>query len=166
MQPNTKDDDYLQVNSDVLLEWRTHPFRHRPWQAPVILSAMAFAVLVGYQLFHSPVICIAAILMVFGATSEYWMPTKYKLTAMGAYSKGLTSRFEIPWAEVRRQLIGEDGVKLTPLSKASRLDAYRGVLLRFPDGTDATTKEQVLTTIERALVDVRAIQLSGESCND
>ena len=154
------------VAKTVQLEWRVHPFRHRPWQAPVILSAMAFAALIGYQLFHSPIVSVAAIFMVFGATSEYWLPTKYLLTSEGAYARGLSARFELPWKEVRRQLVGEDGVKLSPLPKASRLDAYRGVMLRFPDGTDKTTREDVLGMIELALNSVKNAQAAENHVND
>ncbi len=154
------------VDKAIRLEWRVHPFRHRPWQAPVILSAMAFSALIGYQLFHSPIVSFAAIFMVFGATSEYWWATKYSLTSEGAYARGLTARFELPWKEVRRQLIGEDGVKLSPLPKASRLDAYRGVMLRYPDGTDKTTREDVLGMIESALNTVKHTQPAEDHVHD
>lgn len=40
---------------------------------------------------------------------------------------------EIKWANVKRCYLDDFGVKLSPLDRVSRVEAFRGVYLRFGD---------------------------------
>lgn len=44
---------------------------------------------------------------------------------------------EIKWENVKRCYVDDLGVKLSPLDRASRIEAFRGVYLRFGDNQDA-----------------------------
>jgi hypothetical protein len=142
-------------DESVLLEWTVHLMRRDPQRAGVVFAAMAFAALMGYLIFRSPIFSLAGIFMVFSATSEYILPTRYKLTSSRALASYGTARFEIPWSNVKRLLEAEGSVKLSPLKSAGRLDSFRGVLLRFaPDG-EAADRADVMRIVENQLAEAR-----------
>jgi hypothetical protein len=50
---------------------------------------------------------------------------------------------EIKWTSVKRCYLDDFGVKLSPLDRKSRLEAFRGVYLRFGDN-----QNQVIETVK------------------
>jgi hypothetical protein len=140
----------------VLLEWTVHLMRRDPQRAGVVFAAMAFVVLMGYLIFRSPIYSLAGLFMVFSATSEYFLPTRYKLTTERAFASCGAGRFEIPWSGVNRLLEAPDAVKLSPLKAASRLDSFRGVLLRFGPEGGPGEREEVMRIVENRLAEARA----------
>lgn len=62
--------------------------------------------------------------------ADYLLPVTYRLTEEGVEVRQLLPRAFLPWERVRRCVVTEEGLFLSPLSRPSRLDAYRGVLLR------------------------------------
>ena len=119
----------------VILSWRLHLMRQHPERLPVVLGAGLFVTTVACLLFHNLLFIMAALLMLGSATGDYLLPISYRLTEQAAYCRYGANQFTLEWAKVRRALLYADGVRLTPLPTASRLDAFRGVYLRFaPDG--------------------------------
>jgi hypothetical protein len=88
------------------------------------------------------------------ATADFWMPLQYRLDEKGAALKCGFSTTAIEWANVKRVILGEEGVKLSPLEEESRLSPFRGLFLRF-DGN----REEVLDRIrEKVGQDVRFLE--------
>jgi len=80
--------------------------------------------------------CVAMGVALFAAVSDFLLPVTYKITSEGASCKSLFFHHIIKWRDVRACYLCQDGVKVSPLGKPSRLNAYRGVFLRFPAGQD------------------------------
>jgi hypothetical protein len=137
-----------EASEAVLLEWTVHLLRREPGRVVVVISATLFTALVGFLLFHSLLFTLAGVFMIFSSTIEYLFPIRYKLTESRAFASYGASRFEIPWSGVHRLLDAPTAVKLSPLKQASRLDAYRGVLLRFAEEGEPGNREEVLRIIE------------------
>ena len=112
-------------------------------RAAIVWAAIGLAGLLGWMQLHSLLLAAASALLVFSATSEYLMPIRYRLTAKGVFvSYGLV-RLEMPWSRVRR-ITGEGGLlRLSPFPAPSRLDAFRGVVLRFAPGGEPGCRDQV-----------------------
>lgn len=82
------------------------------------------------------------IAVVFVSTAELWMPMRFKLTSDEASARVGLSVTAIRWENVKRVLETDQGVTLSPLEKSSRLDAFRGVYLRF-----SSNRSEVLAKI-------------------
>ena len=92
----------------------------------LIAMAGAYAMLGGAL----PAILIGLALVV--SVGDYLLPITYRITRESASARSLLSHRIIRWEDVRICRLCHDGVKVSPLSRRSRLEAYRGVFLRFP----------------------------------
>ena len=90
--------------------------------------------------------------------AEYLFPISYRLTTRGAYANCFLSRLYLAWPDVKRARYGDDGVFLSPLLRASRLDTFRGVRLCFAD----TNNETVLETVRRCRQDFGGAEETGK----
>ena len=126
----------------VALTWSTHQLRQKPWGLLLVAPALAVAWAAGSSVFHTPAAGAVAALVLVCTIADYLFPVRFTLTKDCARAQCLLSRHEIRWENVRHAWLGPDGVKLSPLGGESRLEAFRGVYLRFADN-----KEEVLALV-------------------
>lgn len=120
------------ATSEPILSWSVHLARRHPTKAVTSLALIAAATAVGCILagpYVAPFIAVALVL----SLADFLFPTKYFITDEGASCKMLMKSSEIKWADVKRYYLDNSGVKLSPLDRVSRLEAFRGVYLRFGD---------------------------------
>jgi hypothetical protein len=68
----------------------------------------------------------------------FWAPTRFELTQEGMAITGpLPLRQFRPWDQFRAFEVAGNGVLVTPFRQPSRLDNFRGVLLRTTDNREA-----------------------------
>lgn len=122
------------------LAWRVHPVCEAGNGPRVLVVACAFVaaflagrVLLPVALWWLPLLCLAV------ALSDFLLPTTYRLTPQGAHADCGLSRLFIAWSDVKRATHGSDGVYLSPFARPSRLEAFRGVRLRYGPNMDAET---------------------------
>jgi len=84
--------------------------------------------------------------MILAATAEFWLGTVYKLDEEGASSRTGLSYGRILWKDVKRVVVTQVGIKLSPLDESTRLAPFRGVFLRFGD-EDRVRIEQAVRTL-------------------
>lgn len=118
-------------SEEFLLEWRAKPGRDHPSARLVLGAACAIAFIAGVWIFRSPILGIAGVTAILLSTAEAWLGAKLRLDAKGARSQVGASVSAIEWAEVRRVVRLNGGVLLTPLEKSGRMDAFRGVFVRY-----------------------------------
>ncbi len=125
----------------IILSWSVHLAKEQPAKAVMCLALIAFAMTAGYHAVGllGPVAAAAAML---GALSEFLFPVTYQITREGASCRMLFKSADIKWERVRRCYVDRTGVKLSPLAHPTRLEAFRGVYLRF-SGND----EQVIDAV-------------------
>ena len=109
--------------TDETLTWTAPPSRRRP----LVFLAAALAALLGWLLLHQALISLLGAAMLLGATADAWLPTHFRLDAGGASARIGPSVTAMTWPEIRRVLVKGSEVRLSPLEKASALDAFRGV---------------------------------------
>lgn len=119
------------------LEWQVHRARGRPFEAAVVAGAAVCAGMLCQSLFHSLPFALFSVMAVLGATAEFLFPIRYRLNAEGAELRNLHNWRRIGWEEVKKVYVGEREVKLSPLSRPGRREAFRGVLLQCPDNQEA-----------------------------
>lgn len=130
----------------ILLEWTVHHFREDRKRAAGIVLAFFVVLATGWGLYQSWVLATAGVFLLLSATAEFLFPIRHRLTDRRALVQYGAARLEIRWDEVKRVLAGEHGIKLSPLQSASRLDPFRGVLLRFRE-QDGISRERLLELI-------------------
>ena len=114
-----------------VLCWRVHRLRDSPRGALSVALGYGLAVFLWRIITPQPFILIALLTLLTAALSDYLFPVTYRLTTAGAHTDGLISRLYLSWEDVKRATHGADGVFLSPLSRRSRLDEFRGVRLRY-----------------------------------
>ena len=111
--------------------WRVHRLRDNPQFAPFVALSYAVAFVLWRLLFPHPLTLFLPVVALTGALAEYLFPVTYQITSRGAHKKCWTTQLFIAWADVKRAGVGADGIGLSPLSRPSRLDDFRGVRLGF-----------------------------------
>ncbi|HZO90708.1 MAG TPA: hypothetical protein VFB38_20435 [Chthonomonadaceae bacterium] len=137
------------ADAGIMLTWRVHLLRREPHKLPGLLAVLIIAVVCVWLMFGQALTALVAALLLLGASSDFLLPITYRITEEGVFADGLTSRLALRWKETRRCLREPLGVTLSPLSKPSRLDAFRGVTLRFAPEGEPGDRESVLAAIAR-----------------
>ncbi len=128
------------------LAWSAWPARERPFAAAVlVVSAVILGVLVGRGTGDS-VLAFAAPLFVLVSVSSWLLPTAYRLTGESLEVRSLGVTRVRPWGEIRRMVVDESGVFLSPFERKNWLDAYRGVRL-----LTGGNRDQVVAFVEARL---------------
>lgn len=129
-------------SSEPIMSWTVHLARQRP--AMTVASAAFIALASAAGLFAiGPAAGLLVALLLVGFLSDFLFPVRYSITDEKATCRMLLNRTEIKWADVKRCYLDDHGVKLSPLNRVSRLEAFRGVYLRFQNNED-----QVIDTVK------------------
>lgn len=131
------------VSENEAYRWNVRPYQDAPSRRLVIFAAALLALVFGWVVLRVPLLGALGFGMILASTMEYWLGSSYKLDSKGASSRTGLSLTAIEWPDVRRLIFEEHGIKLSPLEKPSRLDAFRGVFLKF----DGSNREQVLQAV-------------------
>lgn len=100
----------------------------------------AIAGLIGIVLMHSVGFAALGILIILAATTDYWLPIRYRVDEGGCSMRCGLSVSSIEWDKVKRIVLDEEGAKVSPLADSSRLAPFRGVLLRFAGNREEVEK--------------------------
>lgn len=124
------------------MRWTVHLARRQPLRAGLCLAVVGASAAVGYWALGGlgAAVVIVALL---GSLADFLFPVTCTLTRGGASCRMLLKGSEIGWENVRRVYLDDLGIKLSPLRRVSRLEAFRGVYLRF-DGN----RDQVIETVQ------------------
>lgn len=129
------------------LHWRVHLLHSEPQRLSGILTVFAIGAICVWMMFTTLIPVLAALLLLTGSISDYLFPITYRLTDTEVGQESITSQITLPWDAIRRCVQKRHALLLTTLPAPSRLDAFRGILIRFaPDGQPGD-RQSVLTTI-------------------
>jgi hypothetical protein len=125
----------IQTSVDKLV-WTVRLWEKAPSKRYVVLAAALGAGAVGVLWLQQPIFGFIGIGAILGSTTEFWLPIRYVLDEKGASMRCGISVSAIEWSDVRRVLVTDEAVKLSPLESESKLSPFRGVTLRFGDRRD------------------------------
>lgn len=126
------------------LAWQVHLLREEPAKAFLIAPFVAISLFVCYIIFHSPLFLAVTLFLFMSSLSEFLFPIRYTIDSRGALSRTLFGRNYIEWERVQKYYLDDHGIKLSPLRRQGRLEAFRGVYLRF-----GGHREQVIEAVRR-----------------
>lgn len=116
---------------DEVMEWEVRlgdSMSSKRFPVVIVMIVVSF---IGFFLLRSPIAGIIGPAVVFASTSELFLPIKYRLSSVDLSQKIGFAKSLIEWKEVQRTAKVKDGIRLMPLKKESRMDAFRGVTVRF-----------------------------------
>lgn len=127
-----------------ILAWKVHLLREEPARLLLIAPVVLTSLLACYILFHSLLFLAVTLFLLMSALAEFLFPVCYEVNGKGASSRTLVGRTFITWDRIKKYYVDDRGVKLSPLRKPGRLEAYRGVYLRF-----GSRRDEVIEAVRR-----------------
>jgi len=118
------------VTEDALV-WTVHLARRAPQRAAGAVAVVLAGALAAALGFRSSLAGILTLFLLLASISDYLLPVRYRLSRAGIEAAGLLLRRRMSWKDVRQVRRDPLGVKLSPLLRPSRLEAYRGIYLWF-----------------------------------
>ena len=113
------------------IRWRSRPIVD-DFPISLLLVAACVGACVGAAVAFGGVGYAALAAVVLGVSlARYFLATDYEMDEQGVTVRSFGQSRTVPWSKVRRVTVGPRGVYLSPFEKASRLDSFRGTLLRF-----------------------------------
>ena len=86
--------------------------------------------------FRSALLGVLAGALLTASIGDFLFPLRFHLTEDGVEARGLLTRRRMLWSRVRSVRRDRLGVKLSPLARRSRLEAYRGIYVWFEGNAD------------------------------
>ena len=124
-----------------ILTWSVHLAREEPHKTVLALALVAAVGFIGFVVV-GPFPAVAASLVVILSLCEFLFPISYEISEGGARARSLLRTAKLSWSDVNRCYLDDTGIKLSPFDRQSRLEAFRGLYLRF-----GGNKEQVIRTV-------------------
>ena len=125
-----------EVSAEPILTWKVHILRESPGKLLLIGPVVLGSLLVSYTIFQSLLLVAVAAFLLVSALVEFLFPINFEISERGAVSRSLFARTYIGWDRVKKCYLDDRGIKLSPLDRPGRLEAYRGVYLRFGGNRD------------------------------
>lgn len=119
-----------------VLHWRSHPLVDEYPKSIGLLAAIAVAATAATMAFNGLIYGLVAALLLCVSMASYLLPTTCTLDDEGAETRFMGQTQRLAWSQVRRVAKGRKGVFLSPRAEPSRVDSFRGLLLRFAGNAD------------------------------
>lgn len=114
-----------------MLEWQVHLAKRSPQKLAIVLFMLFFAPMLGLVLMRHWLFALLGFWMMFTATTEFLLPIRYRMDEGEIRQRALLTLKVMRWEQVKRAVWTKNGVLLSPLTRPSRLDAFRGIYLWF-----------------------------------
>ncbi|MEW6685046.1 MAG: hypothetical protein AB1393_02415 [Candidatus Edwardsbacteria bacterium] len=129
-----------------VLKWSIHPIRLSKWRAVIAILVPLLIWILIYFWFHSLFWLILAILLLSGAIWPFFVITHYQMDEQGVTVKRVFYTIKRDWSKIRNFYPDRQGVLLSPFTKPSRLENFRGLYILFGD-----KKEEVLSYLGKRI---------------
>jgi hypothetical protein len=113
------------------LSWVSHPAAVRRKAATLTLLLIGVILVVVYFIAQSILMVFLALLIFTGALSTFFFPTKYQVDHEKVRIKYMFTSVEKELSMFRSFYPDKNGVLLSPFTRPSRLENFRGLYLRY-----------------------------------
>jgi hypothetical protein len=134
-------------SSPLDLHWRVHLLRRDPQRLPVVVMIVGIGAGCVWLMFGALLPVLAASLLLIGSAGEYLLPITYRLTPTEAGQESAGTHMALAWKDTRRCRLSKNAILITSLPAPSRLDAFRGILLRFAEAGQPGDRASVLAAL-------------------
>lgn len=113
------------------ISWRVHPFVENWKRSGILLVFLSVILAILYFGFQSIIIVFFSALLLIGPLYKYFLPFHYHCTHVSLVVNACCYNLERPWTSFRSNYIDKNGILLSPFSRPTRLENFRGIYIRF-----------------------------------
>lgn len=114
------------------MKWIVHPAK-RDLTKTILSAAFIVAFLVFVGVFYGLFWGIFGLIVLLVSLHSYYFPTSYELTGDLVIIKNVFMTQKRKLVEFRKVYVGKNGVLLSPFSRKTLLNQFRGVFLLLPE---------------------------------
>jgi hypothetical protein len=118
------------------LMWVSHPAKARKAVTTVVIIFLLAVYILVFEMTHSMLMVVLAILLFTMSLSTYFFPTRYEITAEKVTIRYLFTNVQKDLSSFRTYFADKNGVLLSPFMGPSRLENFRGLYLRYHQNKD------------------------------
>jgi hypothetical protein len=121
------------------MEWKSIPFKEHPRKTIFLITFLLLmwtGIYFSFRLYG----LFISILLLGGGLLPYWLPTYYFLDEKGVRVKGIFLEKNKRWDEFKSYYEDKNGVFLSPFSKPTRIENFRGLYIRFNNNKEEVIK--------------------------
>tara|TARA_B100000745_G_scaffold14864_2_gene10780 strand:- start:649 stop:1092 length:444 start_codon:yes stop_codon:yes gene_type:complete len=111
--------------------WVVHPLLDSPRKSIFLVLFLVFLVIGIQFLFDSLGVTFLSTFFLFGSLRQYFFPFRYEVYDDQITVSSFFFKQNRLWNEFRSYYIDQHGILLSPFSKPSRLESFRGIYVRF-----------------------------------
>lgn len=135
------------MNDTDKISWKGWLAAEKPYLTLFAVSVLTAVWILSFTFLQSAVVSTLLTFCVFAYVSEFFLPVDYGLDSDSAWKKIGPVMIKKQWTQLRSFYTDKNGVLISPFTKPSRLETFRGIYLRFADAD----KEAVLFTIKKQI---------------
>lgn len=117
------------------MNWTVHLARENPRKTALALGLVAAVAFIGFVVV-GPFPALAASVITVLSLCEFLFPVSYEVGPNGARVRTLLRSTKVSWGDIHTCYLDDTGIKLSPFDRQSRLEAFRGLYLRFGGNRD------------------------------
>ena len=118
------------------LGWVCHPVQEHHWKALVVLLVMLATGVGLYLMTGEESWSLIGLAFLMLGVYDFLLPTVFRLDRHGVESRVLFFTRRKPWSALRSYHIGPNGVLVSPFPGRHRMEAHRGIFIRFRGNRD------------------------------
>ena len=119
------------------IRWRVHPLVDESRFRSGLLLSILIGLSVGVWIsFGELTFGLLTFGLLAASVSRYFLPTRYALNGEGIQVSHAGASRKMTWDRVQRVSASKEGLFLSPFSRPSRLDSFRGLFLRCEKNRD------------------------------
>ncbi|MEP0827256.1 MAG: hypothetical protein HRF51_01930 [bacterium] len=129
------------ANSDLgaVLEWVSHPAKRNMKVTVAVSIFLLILIIIVYALTQSVFFTVLAFVILYASLAAFYFPTRYRLDDKGIEIKTTTQTLRKNWSQYRSFYPDKNGVLLSPFTRPTRLENFRGVYIRFGNNREDVT---------------------------
>lgn len=126
-----------------VLEYVCHPAKRNRNITVLTTMVIIVCIVLTYFITYSPFMTVLGGLILFGALSQFYLPTRYRFYDDEVHIKTTTQTLKKEWSMYRSYYVDKNGVLLSPFGRPTRLENFRGQYIRF-----AGNREEVMNIVK------------------
>ncbi len=119
-----------------VVEWTCHPMRRRPWVTVAVTLFIIVMGMVVYLATFSNAFTVLTLVILYASLAKFYFPTRYKMSEKGIQIKTMTQTLVKKWSMYRSFYPDKNGVLLSPFTRPTRLENFRGLYVMYDKNRD------------------------------
>jgi hypothetical protein len=134
--PEASVEETAPIDDGPMLDWTVHPVRRNMWRSALVTAFIILVAIVVYWSTASNAFTVLALVVLLLSLAKFYFPTRYRLSQAGVAVKTTTQTLTKTWSQFRSFYPDKNGVLLSPFTRPTRMENFRGLYLMCRDNKD------------------------------